>query len=192
MKFRTSFTATYRWSSTDRNGLEHLWIEANGNAVKVRSVLAGNRGGIPYGISYKIICDSKWRVRNFKVLSVDGRLLHLMSDGEGNWSDTTGKQLARFQGAIDIDLAGTPFTNTLPVRRLAKHEPQARQQFKMLYVPFDTLAPRLDDQAYTCIQPFELYRYEAIDRAFEADLPVDENGIVFDYPTLFTRKPLAG
>jgi hypothetical protein len=33
------------------------------------------------------------------------------------------------------------------------------------------------------------YRYEGIFRNFAADMKVDEDGLVIDYPTLFTRLP---
>jgi hypothetical protein len=57
----------------------------------------------------------------------------------------------------------------------------------MLYIPFDTFEPLVDEQRYTCLEQRRIYRYEAVDRSFAADLPVDEDGLVLDYPTLFTR-----
>jgi hypothetical protein len=56
----------------------------------------------------------------------------------------------------------------------------------MLYIPFDDFAPRLDRQTYTCLAP-RLFRYQAADGSFEAELPVDEDGLVVDYPSLFER-----
>jgi hypothetical protein len=40
---------------------------------------------------------------------------------------------------------------------------------------------------YRCLQPGRLFRYQALDRSFAADLSVDEDGLVIDYPTLFER-----
>ena len=57
----------------------------------------------------------------------------------------------------------------------------------MVYVPFDSFEPVVDRQRYTCLTPARLYRYQAADRTFTADLPVDEDGLVLDYPTLFKR-----
>ena len=57
----------------------------------------------------------------------------------------------------------------------------------MLYVPFDTFEPIVDEQRYRCLKDGALYRYEAVDRTFAADLPVDRDGLVLDYPTLFER-----
>jgi hypothetical protein len=59
----------------------------------------------------------------------------------------------------------------------------------MLYVPFATFEPAVDGQRYRCLKP-GLYRYEAVDRTFTANLTVDEDGLVIDYPTLFHRVPI--
>ena len=122
--------------------------------------------------------------------NTDGNSLSMNSDGEGNWFNQDGSVLTRFTGAIDIDLSGTPFTNTLPIRRMAKHVPGNFQRFKMVYVAFDTLEPAIDKQQYTCIIPYRKYRYEALGRDFAAELEVDENGVVLDYPDLFTREKI--
>ena len=88
---------------------------------------------------------------------------------------------------IDIDLAGTPFTNTLPIRRLNLTRRSGTAKLRMLYVPFDSFEPTVDGQHYTCLEDGRLYRYQAEDGSFTADLPVDEDGLVLDYPTLFRR-----
>jgi len=61
---------------------------------------------------------------------------------------------------------------------------------KMVYIPFTTFVPTVDEQRYRCIATDTLYRYEAVDRSFTADLPVDRNGLVTDYPSLFVRVDL--
>src|SRR6202008_885295 len=106
----------------------------------------------------------------------DGQRLSLASDGKGHWRDADGTALPAFDGCIDIDLAGTPFTNSLPIRRLGFSPASGTASLTMLYVPFDSFVPCPDGQRYTCLQPAKLYRYEASDRSFTADLPVDEDG----------------
>jgi hypothetical protein len=60
----------------------------------------------------------------------------------------------------------------------------------MLYVPFDTFRPLVDEQRYRCVSRLH-YRYEAVDGSFDADITVDEDGLVVDYPPLFSRLDLA-
>ena len=45
------------------------------------------------------------------------------------------------------------------------------------------------DQVYKRISE-EKYHYENIPNDFEADITVDENGLVVDYPSLFTRTEI--
>ncbi|APG92445.1 DNA-binding response regulator [Sinorhizobium americanum] len=163
---------------------------ADGAVIRAVSVLIGNRGGASYGVRYRIDCDETWLVRKLMVDTTDGRSLHLRSDHPGQWATARGAALPEFDGCIDIDLAGTPFTNTLPIRRLNLTRASGTVKLKMLYVPFDSFEPTVDGQHYTCIEDGKLHRYQAEDRSFTADLPVDEDGLVIDYPTLFQRLSL--
>jgi hypothetical protein len=192
--FRALSSTTVRWRPPEGEGLEHLTIRpldaSIGAAIRAESVLIGERGGAAYGVRYRIDCDAGWRVTSFVVETTDGRRLHLLSDGGGHWRTAKGVALPHFDGCIDIDLAGTPFTNTLPIRRLSLTRASGTAKLKMLYVPFDSFEPTVDGQHYTCLEDGKLYRYEAEDRSFTADLPVDEDGLVIDYPTLFQRLSL--
>lgn len=189
--FRALSQTTVRWRPLEGEGLEHLTLTStdttDGAVIRAVGVLIGSRGGTPYGVRYRIDCDAGWIVRKLMVDTTDGRSLHLRSDHPGEWMTARGLALPEFDGCIDIDLAGTPFTNTLPIRRLGLDRKADTVRLKMLYVPFDTFEPVVDGQHYTCLEDFRLYRYEAEDRSFAADLPVDEDGLVIDYPTLFQR-----
>ncbi|TCN28530.1 putative glycolipid-binding domain-containing protein [Sinorhizobium americanum] len=192
--FRALSSTTVRWRPLEGEGLEHLTLSqtetADGAVIRAVSVLIGNRGGASYGVRYRIDCDETWLVRKLMVDTTDGRSLHLRSDHPGQWATARGAALPEFDGCIDIDLAGTPFTNTLPIRRLNLTRASGTARLKMLYVPFDSFEPTVDGQHYTCIEDGKLYRYQAEDRSFTADLPVDEDGLVIDYPTLFQRLSL--
>jgi hypothetical protein len=75
----------------------------------------------------------------------------------------------------------------LPIRRLDLDAGSDPVTLSMVYVPFDTFSPTIDSQCYRCLQPGRRYRYQALDRSFAADLSVDSDGLVIDYPTLFER-----
>ncbi|MCA1492428.1 putative glycolipid-binding domain-containing protein [Sinorhizobium alkalisoli] len=189
--FRALSSTTVRWRPLEGEGLEHLTLRASnasfGAAIRAESVVIGERDSVAYGVRYRIDCDAGWRVTALTVETMDGRSLHLLSDGSGHWRTAEGAALPRFDGCIDVDLAGTPFTNTLPIRRLGLDSRFGTVTLRMLYVPFDTFEPSVDGQRYTCIEDGRLYRYAADDLSFTADLPVDEDGLVIDYPTLFGR-----
>jgi hypothetical protein len=98
-------------------GIEHLTLSIESGQVIARSVVIGERGGCPYGVRYMIICDAGWVIHTLDLETTAGQTLSLVKDGDGRWTDQSGVPLPGFEGCIDIDLAGTPFTNTLPIRR---------------------------------------------------------------------------
>jgi len=173
------------------DGLEHLTVapipNAGAAAIRAAGIIIGGRGGTPYGVSYRIDCSAGWAVLSFSVETTDGRRLALLSDGKGHWRTEDGEPLPQFDGCIDIDLYGSPFTNSLPIRRLEMAPESGTARLSMLYIPFDTFEPVRDGQHYACIVPEKLYRYAAEDRDFTVDLPVDEDGLVIDYPIYFKR-----
>ncbi len=177
-----------RWRSIDGDGLEHASLRPRPDGgVDLSGVVIGARGGRPYGVSYAIACDAGWRVRHLRLTVTDGRALALTSDGHGHWADAAGSPLPALSGCVDVDLAGTPLTNSLPIRRLNLVPDHGTADLTMVYIPFDSFEPVVDGQRYTSLVAGKLYRYQAADRSFTADLPVDPDGIVLDYPTLFKR-----
>lgn len=188
MRFRPLRPCTVRWQPVGAEGLEHLDLRPgpSDGTIVADSVVIGDRGGAPYGLRYRLVCDAGWTTRSLDLETTDGRGLQLRADGAGTWTDGDGRALPGLDGAIDLDLAGSPFTNTLPIRRSALAAGEAAE-FRMAYIPFDTFRPTIDEQRYRCLEPGRLYRYEAVDRSFAADLSVDEDGLVTDYPGLFTR-----
>jgi hypothetical protein len=87
---------------------------------------------------------------------------------------------------MDIDIWPTPFTNSFPIRR----EPMAigeRRRFHMAWIFAPDLTVQPQPQAYTRLAE-RLYLFENLDGGgFRAELPVDKDGIVLDYPGLFRR-----
>jgi uncharacterized protein len=180
-----------RWSSEEGGGIEHLAFDARIDGFYAESVLTGERNGVPYGMFYRVRCDLQWRTLQASLKVIGGAELELNGDGEGNWHDGHGLVLTSLAGCIDIDIAATPFTNTLPIRRLQLAK-GAREPIAVVFVSTPDLQISRVEQAYTCIEPGAEYRYEGIDTGFAAELKVDADGLVTDYPTMFTRAfPLA-
>jgi hypothetical protein len=188
--FRPLQQTTVRWRPLEGDGLEHLTVmpvSAPQPGIRIESVVIGARGGTTYGVRYTIDCDPHWTTTALTLKTTSGLDLSFVSDGLGHWQDHDGHALPAFDGCMDVDLAGTPFTNTLPMRRLALRPADGTRSLDMLYISFDTFEPVRNGQFYTCLAEDRLYRYASADRSFTADLPLDEDGLVIDYPTLFTR-----
>ena len=95
----------------------------------------------------------------------------------------------RAKGCLDVDISGSPFTNTLPIRR-ADFKPGLSLSLTVVYLAVPELTIEPAEQRYTCLEKSPtagLYRYESLDSSFRADLPVDDDGLVLDYPGLFRR-----
>ncbi|MCV9939389.1 putative glycolipid-binding domain-containing protein [Boseaceae bacterium BT-24-1] len=173
-----------RWRALEGDGLEHLTLRGGANGLRADAVLVGARGGHRYGATYRIDCDPGFTARSFEITATDGRKLAMIRR-DGAWHDNERGHLPAFDACVDIDLSATPFTNTLPIRRCA-WQPGQQRRIAMLFVPFDSFEPFVTEQIYTCLTP-RLFRFETVDGSFTAELPVDEDGLVMDYPSLFQR-----
>ena len=180
-----------RWASEDGGGIEHLTFDVRAGRMIAESVLIGERLGSTFGLCYRIECDAQWRTRRAFVRVMGGASLVLQGDGAGNWHDGNGTALGHLEGCIDIDIAATPFTNTLPIRRL-RLASGARRMLDVAYIAPPGLQVTRERQVYICIEPDREYRYESHSGDFRADLKVDRDGLVLDYPTLFKRLLPAG
>ncbi|PLS83873.1 MAG: hypothetical protein CYG60_20870 [Actinobacteria bacterium] len=116
-------------------------------------------------------------------------VIDLIADGEGNWTTRSGEAVPGLKGCTDVDISATPFTNTLPIRRLGL-APGESAELSVAYVDVGEMRAWTEGQRYTCLrQDAEggLYKYESLDGGFTADLPVDADGLVLNYPGLFRR-----
>jgi uncharacterized protein len=183
-------TREVMWSAWDGPGLGHLRLAARESGVVADGVVLGVTGGRPFRRSYEVRCDAHWRVRAARV-GVPGEppKVELFSDGEGNWTGPDGRALPHLEGCGYVDVSETPFTNTLPIRRLGL-SPGESAEITVAYLDGAELQPWPEPQRYACLRKGEgggLYRFLSLDGGFTADLPVDADGLVVDYPGLFKR-----
>ena len=167
-------------------GLEHLLLaEFMADSV----VLAFDEERGPFRLTYRLTWDESWRLREADLVVTMERSttsLNLRADGRGRWRDGDGRAIDELDGCVDIDIWPTPFTNSFPVRRVPL-EVGERRQFRMAWVFAPDLTVRPQPQTYTRLAE-RLYLFESLDGSgFSAELPVDEDGIVLDYPGLFRR-----
>ncbi len=101
-----------------------------------------------------------------------------------------GVERADLAGCIDIDIRATPFTNTLPIRRAVMQE-DAPMRFRMAYIDIPSLAVSALDQEYVRLDPASPPRrflYRNLVSPFEAELSLDADGVVIDYPPVWRRR----
>lgn len=176
-----------RWREWSGDGVEHLVLREDAGGIRAESVVLGGVSGEWFAVGYEIECDPEWRTRSVHLRLIgEEQRLHLSSDGAGKWRDGSGKPLPMLDGAIDVDITLTPFTNTLPIRRLALEVGES-EDILTAYIEVPGLTLTTDQQRYTCLAASKRYRYESVDGDFMREIEVDEHGLVLVYPGLFRR-----
>lgn len=181
---------TIVWEAQQWSGMEYLRLEQRPDEIVAEGTILMIENGHPLRIGYTIRCDPGWAVRqvHINLLGKTGSSLHLDADGRGHWT-AEGDLLPSLDGCIDVDIAATPFTNTLPIRRLAL-TPGDSAEIKVAYIAIPDLSVNPARQRYTCLEPHvegARYRYEGLDTGFTAELAVDADGLVIDYQELWRR-----
>jgi uncharacterized protein len=176
-----------RWQDWSGKGIEHTVISCRQASNTAEGVVIGAADNEPFAMRYQIRCDGSWTLHYASVEIVGAqRKVELLSDGRGKWTDASGNALPGLEGAIDVDISATPFTNTLPVRRLQLARGHSAE-IRAAYVHVPDLNIVRDPQRYTCLEPLRRYRYESLDSDFVQEIEVDADGLVVTYPGLFKR-----
>ncbi|MGO9454093.1 MAG: putative glycolipid-binding domain-containing protein [Candidatus Binataceae bacterium] len=176
-----------RWQDWSDKGIEHTVVTCAQKSNSADGVVIGTAEAQHFAVRYQIRCDSSWTLEHACVQIVgEQRKVEFVSDGRGKWTEASGNPLPALDGAIDIDLSVSPFTNTLPIRRLQLAK-GGSAEIRAVYVHFPDLAIVSDPQRYTCLEPLRRYRYESLDSDFVREIEVDQDGLVVTYPGLFKR-----
>lgn len=179
------------WTPWSEPGLEHLHLQQKDEKVVADSVIIGISNSTPFRLWYEMVCDTDWTIKELGLILLggNGKSIKMQTDGQGHWSTISGDPLPSLEGCIDVDISATPFTNTLPIRRLAL-SPGQSVELLVAYVVIPELELKPDRQRYTCLgfgTQEGLYRYEGLESGFSAELRVDSDGLVIDYQGLFRR-----
>jgi hypothetical protein len=193
------------WARRDTAGVEHALIDAH-SGLYARGMAAAV-DPIAYTCRYELQTDRTWATTRFEV-GTEGagwaRTLKLEL-AAGRWRATTSEQgdldaaltaaghagaglpgtedPDLLYGAFDVDLTSSPLTNSLPIRRLnlLKAEPSVAHRLSVAWVILPSLEVVQADQIYT---PLGEGRIRFATETFSADLTVDNDGFVTDYPGL--------
>jgi hypothetical protein len=156
-----------------------VWVPADGTA---------------FTASYRLVVGEEGALSRLAVTTASAdreRTLTVNPTEDGYWLLDTGSggRRAEFQGALDVDLAYSPLFNALPIRRLGLHRQAAERTVPVVYVSLPTLEVELMEQHYRTVVPLgedgrAVVNFRA--RDVDADLVVDADGLVLDYPDLVT------
>jgi uncharacterized protein len=135
----------------------------------------------PMLVNHEVHCDENWlthRVQVEQTIGNDVKSLSLSVEKRGVWRSSR-QELRDIQGCDDVDLAVTPATNTLAIRRL-NLEVGSSASIIAAWVKFPELTVQPLSQRYTRLSK-DTYRYES-NTGFSAEIVVDDLGLVTTYP----------
>lgn len=141
---------------------------------------------IPFAIEYDIWLTVEWDIKELVIKSLlDERVIKLVRRGD-RWYDGKGKHLAEFDGVKLVDISISPFTNTLPIRRL-RFEGKKPQKVDIIYFDENRFSLSRLQQIYSQVNE-RTYRYhDIILPDFVSNITVDSEGLVVDFPKMFRR-----
>lgn len=175
----------WMWLPDLGEGVEVFSFRATDQGLEARGEVTAMLEGKPLEASYLVEADSAWRTRRVRVEVAGGDTLEILSDGQGHWRRVDGTALLELDGCLDPDISMTPFTNTVAIRRLGSKVGEAAE-IKVAYILVPELSLRAAPQRYTHVSE-RLWRFDGLDIDFTADITVDEDGFVVEYPGLFRR-----
>lgn len=164
-----------------------------------------------YAMSWALTTADGWVTRRLTV-TVHGhgwsRHLELERNDDGVWSSTSHsagecdlpapgiEDPSLLTGALDCDLGLCPVTNTMPILRLNLHSeelaPADETSMVMAWVEVPSLRVLRSSQMYSQLRAADGDRngvvlYSSDNHGFTAELQIDREGIVVEYPGLATR-----
>lgn len=169
------------WQFIDGEGHDRCTLEPDAEGHRLAGTALFSHDGASYDIRYTIITDAEWHTRVVAAhVQGDGRerRLSLRADGAGAWrmSDI---ELPELAGCLDVDLAFTAATNTLPIRRLELDVGRGAE-IAVAHVGFPENQLTRATQSYARLD-VDRYRYTS-GGGKEAELTVNDAGLVIEYP----------
>jgi hypothetical protein len=180
-------TSIHFWRRTDVEGIERLELSMEPDRVVASgTVICLEAGG--FRIDHRWRLDPDWRAQcvTLERWNPQGHgVLRLERAGTG-WR-VDGLLRPDLEGAEEPDLSVTPFCNTLPIRRTPEREGQSLL-LDTAFIDGPALTVARSSQRYDRQGPGRLrYVDLGLSRGFEADLVVDDAGLVLRYEHLFER-----
>ncbi|WP_161496097.1 putative glycolipid-binding domain-containing protein [Zobellia sp. OII3] len=174
------------WKSTYVNTTEFTTIKFN-DKIEVNGQITGQGLGKLLNVNYQLDINKKWEIQAVKIdfQSDSSFSIHLHKNKDKKWVNENGEIISKLNNCTDIDITLTPFTNTLPINRLNLAIGESKE-IEVVYFDLPTRNFNPSKQRYTNLGN-GVYKYENLASGFTANLKVDSQGFVLDYPGIWHR-----
>ena len=167
------------WQASD-GGSEVCVLEPAGRGWRLRGTVLTHETKQPIELRYAVTVDSAWATTDVEVLvALAGGDPRELKELGRLWSGT--ERPPEYSDCVDVDLSFTPATNTLPIRRLGLDIGE-EAEIHVAWLVWPELTVQRMPQRYTRLAK-DRYRYTQDE--FEAELAVDEQGLVLEYEGLW-------
>jgi len=171
---------TARWRTWDHEHLETLTLRWENEGWTATGEVGRE------AVTYVLRLSATWQIRQFLLFrDLDEPDLWLGADGTGRWGEMNGDHRHDLAGCTDVDLAVTPFTNSIPIRRL-KLDVGASADVVAATIDIDALGVVPVRQRYERLTA-RRFRRTNLDNGEITEFDVDEYGLVHDEPDTFRR-----
>jgi uncharacterized protein len=181
------------WRRTDVIGIERLSLTKSPDGITADStVVCLEDGG--FEIRHQWRLSSDWRAQSLSIerFDADGRRrLQVERSGDGWLVDDVPRP--DLEGADEPDLSITPFCNTFPIRRTPGGVASSLT-LDTCYIDAAAMSVERSRQRYDRLGPHRVRFVDlGVSRGFQAEVEVDDDGLVLKYEHLFERvEPVAG
>lgn len=188
------------WSGLTGWTAESARVELGDGGVRATGTQLG-ADPVPYRLDYALDASGPGFVTRHLRLAVAGegwrRTLDLLRGEDGTWGaeaqvegdvalPAPGGALGELgPDTVDCDLAWSPLTNLMPIRRHRLDEQAGAVDFTMAWVSVPDLVVHVDVQRYEHVRP-GVVRFSQ-PSGFEAQLELDGDGLVLRYPEIAER-----
>jgi uncharacterized protein len=182
------------WTDPDAQRMEAVRVVLGERSMRASGSVVSlpQEGTEAYSASYSLATDEIGTVKRLTVRTIRAQgeqHVTITRSEEGIWlvDHGTGAVRTDFEGALDVDLAFSPLFNALPIRRLGLHRVVAEHGLPVVFVELPSLEVLLIRQTYrTVLLDTPTVVCFASD-SFTADITVDTDGLVLDYPGVTRR-----
>jgi hypothetical protein len=193
------------WSGVEEWSTEAASVELGEHGLRADGIQLGAEPG-PFRVDYRLEAPERCVTSELELTAAaDGWSRHLMlrHDGSGGWAAEVSDEgevpggpwegeLPDLSEARDIDIENSPLTNTMPILREGFQQ-GGSADFVMAFVKTPSLRVEASPQRYEHVRETEtgsVVRYISRDGDFTADLELDRDGLLVNYPRLARRvKP---